>query len=182
MGADPQGFTERRPAQRNLGLHPSRAWLGRIAHLCPTSPSCPPRLLPALNGRTPASEGRMPTLAVERSHRTPNDEATSRMVLLSSETASRGMGSWAQRRSTPLLAAMRTRMFARTACPPSRPTLTPPGRWQCRRPRPLPRVLHHLDQLDVEILDHDSIDLAHLVSGQRGDRLDGKCSHTRCPP
>src|SRR5713101_9928265 len=104
LGADPQGFTERRPAQRSLTLHPSEAWLGRIAHLRPTPPSA--LLLPAPNGRMPASEGRTPTLAVERSHRTPKDESTSRMVLLSSETASRGRGSWAQRRSTPLLAAV----------------------------------------------------------------------------
>jgi hypothetical protein len=54
----------------------------------------------------PASDGRMPTLAVERSHRTPKDEATSRMVLLSSERASGGSVSRAQRRSTPLLAAV----------------------------------------------------------------------------
>src|SRR6266851_4762215 len=45
-----------------------------------------------------------------------------------------------------------------------------------------PRVLHHLGQLDVEVLHHDSVDLAHLISGQRGDRLDDESSHTRCPP
>src|SRR6266849_1677631 len=57
MGADPQGFTERRPAQPSLRLYPSQAWLGHIAHL-PRTPLPVAKLLPALNGRTPASEKR----------------------------------------------------------------------------------------------------------------------------
>jgi hypothetical protein len=29
------------------------------------------------------------------------------------------------------------------------------------------RVLHHLDQLEVQVLDHDAVDVTHLRGGQR---------------
>jgi hypothetical protein len=40
-----------------------------------------------------------------------------------------------------------------------------------------PGVFHHLDELDVQVLDHDPVDLPHLLRGQRGNPLSDELGH-----
>jgi hypothetical protein len=42
-------------------------------------------------------------------------------------------------------------------------------------------VLHHLDEVDVQVLDHGAVDRAHLLGGQRRDRAAAHGTHGRSP-
>ena len=47
------------------------------------------------------------------------------------------------------------------------------GRREPKEPEPAeapPGVLHHLFQFDMEVFDHDPVDLPHLIHGHGGDR------------